>query len=910
MSIAASKIRLKLSSNKLDRTLLYVLVADEKSTLHDNIFNIANYINNNSSKILDNYNDNIIKIYLVENNERTEIPLHNSVSMYLNQNDHIFCEFEDSSNDKSNSEDQQDFKRSKTENEKSSNEMDISTDQPDVVILDQPRTKTLELFYQTLSNARQGRLPKKLLVNDSMSLLDLKKQLAKEMNEIITTSIGGYEEMNIENNTHTCRLHIEIPKGTMQIEISEVEKLSCIKCLISDMTEGDIEERNILDFVLNGIKLDTTETIKNIAKIQQAQGGTIQIFGGKNCFGCENLERFEIRINGEGALNNFFVDASVEIDNSSLKHILTTLKTQTVRDLKILIGVKYLEKFVDLPFDWSSLVIKSQGKVLDDDANLLKSGLFEMSEIVVSSSWFESIKMRQLLIVPDKNVRGSVQFKPFELTIHEKFTISMIRKIIAKVTNFPSAEIILTGVRDVYHDDSVEVGSVEKLVLKSVSSLNVKSTNSDNEIRSKVLNISLENYFLHSTPLTDHMSLAEWGIESGSTIYPLVYIGEYNDYDTHQSDSFKADAAWRSFTSTTIASDLHASAFLSSLKVFIQYLRKNKYARYYVISKLKYFLVDFPPVLLALELLIRGTSDCLSFHKASIVQSIFIISRELCESSRLKMTDEQIGLNCRFVLNFLLPPVGHKILDNESNTEMELSFITITFGHCDNDAIDESKLILASPSMRDEAVIYFPNRSSTEFKMIKEMEEVVPSLRYDWAVIKSRSSPSNIFVLHSPINLQGTPPMLTMNGRGEIVVFTNESCGSKVLWSPLSGDDLNPSLSLPPGQVFEEKVNDDELETPTEVIVVCVDVSGSMSNPSDFQGDAIDLEYDSDDENWTWKTKDDAVEKKSSSKTDRTLDMEKLFERTSSRLRRNYNLLTLKSLAEKFTVEIVLRELG
>lgn len=267
------------------------------------------------------------------------------------------------------------------------------------------------------------------------------------MNEIITTTIEGYEEMDIET-TNTCRLQIEIPKGTMEIEISDIEKLSCIKSLISDMSKGGIEEKHILDFVCNGVKLDPNDIIKNIAKIQQAQGGTIQIFGGKNCFSCDNLERFEIRVNGEGALKHFLVDASVEIDNSSLKHIITTLKSQTVLDLKTMIGKKYLEKYAVLPFDWSNLVLQFEGKVLDDGADLLKSMLFEMSEIVVSSSLFESIKMRKLLIVPDRNVAKSMQFKEFELTVHDKFTISMIRKIIAKITNFPDFILNYTALYD------------------------------------------------------------------------------------------------------------------------------------------------------------------------------------------------------------------------------------------------------------------------------------------------------------------------------------------------------------------------------------------------------------------------------------------------------------------------------
>lgn len=157
------KLRLKISSNKLDRAVVYVLVCDEKSTLNNNISNIANYINNISN--IANYSDNIVKVYLVVNNDRAEIPLHNVLSDYLNPDDHIFCEFEDINNDKQdNNNDKQDLKRRKTvdensnnenssneksSNEKSSNEMDLSTDHESVVMFDQPRTKTIEIFYQT-----------------------------------------------------------------------------------------------------------------------------------------------------------------------------------------------------------------------------------------------------------------------------------------------------------------------------------------------------------------------------------------------------------------------------------------------------------------------------------------------------------------------------------------------------------------------------------------------------------------------------------------------------------------------------------------------------------------------------------------------------------------------------------------
>jgi hypothetical protein len=362
--MASLKIRLKLSSNQLDRTLLYVLIADDNSTIYDNISNITNYINNNSNKSL--HNDNIKKIFLVENNEKIEIPLDNKVAEYLNQNDHIFCEFDDITDDKSSREDLQDFKRSKNEEKTIRNENEM-----DVVVVDQPKRtkKFLELYYQTLPDARLGKLPKKLSVNDSMTLLDLKKILAKEMNETITTTIGN-DEMDVDTIIDKCRLRLEIPKGIMEIEISEDAKLCALKSLISDMTEGDIDENNIYNFILNGVKLDSGDIIKNIA-LQQAQSGNpIQIFGGKNCFSCENFERFEILVSGEGVLNQFLLDASVEIDNSSLKHIVGHLQSQTVGDLKLLIGDKYLKKFVDSNFDWpENLVLSFEHK---KHVNILK----------------------------------------------------------------------------------------------------------------------------------------------------------------------------------------------------------------------------------------------------------------------------------------------------------------------------------------------------------------------------------------------------------------------------------------------------------------------------------------------------------------------------------------------------------
>lgn len=565
----------------------------------------------------------------------------------------------------------------------------------------------------------------------------------------------------------------------------------------------------------------------------------------------------------------------------------------------MLIGQKYLKSFVDPSLDWKNLIISYKGNTMDDNVQLASAGLSEHSLVTVSSPWFESIPVRTLLIVPDK-LKSSIQFKEFEIVVNAKYSFALIKTIVAKVTNFRRDDFMLTA-RDVLFDDHIEVGDTKKLVLKTLSK---RFSSKKNDAKSRVINISLAHYFLNSTPLTDHRSISDWGIKNRCEIYVLVYHDNYNNFDSDcNSSPFNVSDPMRSFTNNGIASDKHVSAFLSSLKVWVNYLRKDKYARYYVLSKLKYYLVDFPPVLLAMELLVRGIGTLPSFGCAAISQAIFIIGSELTQSSRMKLTSEQIGINTRFFLNFLLPPVvkDANYLNAADNVDdMELSFLTIEFGSNSCDVIDESALILASPSLTDEALVYIPLSGSNT--MIIEDILLSPSLNFDWALIKTRSSPKNIFVLQSPADLKGVPPILTMNHLSQMVVYTQESCGNKTLWSPLTGDDENPSLRVPAGFSFDEKLEEQELDPCSEAIIVCIDVSNSMGKASDFSDDGV-IDYDSDDENWSWsKSKDDTKQKSNE-------DMEKLFEKMSRKILSCYSKKLLKDLADKYTVELVMREI-
>lgn len=433
-------------------------------------------------------------------------------------------------------------------------------------------------------------------------------------------------------------------------------------------------------------------------------------------------------------------------------------------------------------------------------------------------------------MVPDK-LKSSIQFKEFEIVVNAKYSFALIKTIVAKVTNFRRDDFMLTA-RDVLFDDHIEVGDTKKLVLKTLSK---RFSSKKNDAKSRVINISLAHYFLNSTPLTDHRSISDWGIKNRCEIYVLVYHDNYNNFDSDcNSSPFNVSDPMRSFTNNGIASDKHVSAFLSSLKVWVNYLRKDKYARYYVLNKLKYYLVDFPPVLLAKEMLVRGIGTLPSFGCAAISQAIFIIGSELTQSSRMKLTSEQIGINTRFFLNFLLPPVvkDANYLNAADNVDdMELSFLTIEFGSNNCDVIDESALILASPSLTDEALVYIPSSGSNT--MIIEDIILSPSLNFDWALIKTRSSPKNIFVLQSPADLKGVPPILTMNHLSQMVVYTQESCGNKTLWSPLTGDDENPSLRVPAGFSFDEKLEEQEFDPCSEAIIVCIDVLNSMGKASD-----------------------------------------------------------------------------
>ena len=910
-------LRLKLSSNKLDRTLVFVLTFNEGSTIKDNLQSISNYINqyNQTSDIFDEtLQENVTKIYLIENNDKTFIPLNNAIDDYLNANDHIYCEFESNTSTSFNQQDLSN-KRNKSNREESNNndqKMDLSND--DVAAQTEENVKEssmIEIMYQTLPDARLGKPPKSLKVNSNWSLLQLKKQLASELNENITTEIdhGNDEEaMDTDQISNISKLRLEIPTGVINIEINGDETLNFLKNIISEMFSGDnkINEHDILNFLLNGVKLDCNETLKKIEAMQRSNGGNIQVFGKRNCFSCESFEQFEIKVKGDGPiLQQLLIDASVEIDNASLKHIFN-LKAQTVVDLKMLIGQKYLKSFVDPSYDWKNLIISYKGNAMDDNVILASAGLSEHSLVTVSSSWFESISVRTLLIVPDKQ-KSSIQFKDFKIVVNAKYTFALIKTIIAKVTNFRREDFVLSG-RDVLFDDQIEVGDTDKLILKTLSK-RFSSKKNSTSTKTRVINISLAHYMLNSTPLTDHRSISDWGIKNGCEIYVLVYHDNYNNFDSDcNSSPFNVSDPMRSFTTNSVASDKHVSAFLSSLKVWVSYLRKDKYARYYVLNKLKYYLVDFPPVLLAMELLVRGIGTLPSFGCAAISQAIFIIGSELTQSSRMKLTSEQIGINTRFFLNFLLPPVvkDTNYLNADNVDDMELSFLTIEFGSNSCDVIDESALILASPSLTDEALVYIPYQSSgssgSNTMIIQEEIIVSPSLNFDWALIKTRSSPKNIFVLQSPADLKGIPPILTMNIKSEMVVFTQESCGAKILWSPLTGDDENPTLRVPAGFSFDEKLDEQEFEECSEAIIVCIDVSNSMGQASDFSDDGI-IDYDSDDENWSWsKSKDDTKQKSNE-------DMEKLFEKMSKKLLSCYSKKLLKDLADKYTVEMVMREI-
>jgi len=908
-----SKLRLKLSSNKLDRALVFVLRFNEGSTIKDNVQSIITYINqyNNQteSDIFDETLQENVKILLIENNDKTFIPLDNTIDDYLNANDHIYCEFESNTSTSFN---QQDLSNKKNKIESSNNDqkMDLSNDNVDNSIVAQieESSSTIEIVYQTLPAARLGQPPKSLKVNSNWSLLQLKKLLADELNETITTEIdhvNDEEAMDTDQISTVSKIRLEIPTGVINIEINGDETLIWLKSVISEMFSGDnkINEYDIFNFLLNGVKLDCNATIKKIEAIQTSHGGNIQVFGKGNCYSCERFEQFEIKVKGDGPiLQQLLIDASVEIDNSSLKHIINTLKSQTVADLKILIGQKYLKSFVDPSYDWKNLILSYKGNIMDDNVILASAGLSEHSLVTVSSPWFESISVRSLLIVPDK-LKSSIQFKNFEIVVNAKYSLALIKTIIAKVTNFRREDFLLIGLKDVFFDDNIEIGDTDKLILKTLSK---RFSSKKNGTKSRVINISLAHYFLNSTPLTDHRPIADWGIKTGSKIYVLVYHDNYNNFASDcNSSPFSVSDPMRSFTNGSLASDKHVSAFLSSLKVWISYLRKDKYARYYVLNKLKYYLVDFPPVLLAIELLVRGIGTLPSFGCAAIAQAIFIIGNELTQSSRLKMTSEQIGINTRFFLNFLLPPVvkDTNYLNATNNfDDMELSFLTIEFGSNNCDVIDESALILASPSLTDEALVYIPYQSSGSNTIMQE-DILSPSLHFDWALIKTRSSPKNIFVLQSPANLKGVPPILTMNAKSEMVVYTQESCGSKTLWSPLTGEDDNPSLTVPAGFSFDEKLEEQEFDPCSEAIVVCIDVSNSMGKPSDFTDDGT-IDYDSDDDHWTWsKSKDDTKQKSSE-------DMEKLFEKMSKKLLSCYSKKLLKDLADKYTVELVLRELA
>jgi len=189
-----SKLRLKLSSNKLDRALVFVLRFNEGSTIKDNVQSIITYINqyNNQteSDIFDETLQENVKILLIENNDKTFIPLDNTIDDYLNANDHIYCEFESNTSTSFN---QQDLSNKKNKIESSNNDqkMDVSNDNVDNSIVAQieESSSTIEIVYQTLPAARLGQPPKSLKVNSNWSLLQLKKLLADELNETITTEI-------------------------------------------------------------------------------------------------------------------------------------------------------------------------------------------------------------------------------------------------------------------------------------------------------------------------------------------------------------------------------------------------------------------------------------------------------------------------------------------------------------------------------------------------------------------------------------------------------------------------------------------------------------------------------------------------------------------------------------------------
>lgn len=388
------KLRLKLSSNKLDRTLVFVLTFNEGTTIKDNLVSITNYINQYNQTSDETLQENVTKIYLIENNDKTFIPLNNTIDDYLNANDHIYCEFESNASTSFN---QQDLSNKRNKIESSNNndqKMDLSNDNVDDSIVAQTEesvkeSSIIEILYQTLPDARLGKPPKSLKVNSNWSLLQLKKQLAIELNENITTEIdhdNNEEAMDTDQISNVSRIRLEIPTGVINIEVNGDETLIFLKNIISEMFSGDnkINEHDILNFLLNGVKLDCNETLKKIEAIQRSNGGAIQVFGKKHCFCCESFEQFEIKLKGDGPiLQQLLIDASVEIDNSSLKHIINSLKSQTVADLKMLIGQKYLKSFVDPSFDWKSLIISYKGNTMDDNVQLASAGLSEHSLVTV-----------------------------------------------------------------------------------------------------------------------------------------------------------------------------------------------------------------------------------------------------------------------------------------------------------------------------------------------------------------------------------------------------------------------------------------------------------------------------------------------------------------------------------------------
>jgi hypothetical protein len=574
---------------------------------------------------------------------------------------------------------------------------------------------SLTINYQTLHNSlSEVPLLRKVVIDNTANLLDLKRAIAKDISLDFTPDISQKYFLGGSSTEQKLSMILDTD-DEIEMTVPPCQNLDAlIYLIVSKKSSNGVEsiesekstavapiKPEVHYLILGGRHFKPSDKSLSIRDILIAQAASISIHKpngsplevyGPGFLSIDGLSTWHVTLIGKGEevedriLSNS-EEGVIELDNWLIPGSISF--EETVGDLKLRILRDILTIHSNKSSSSSSnggvkpnLELESDGHVLQDDLQSLRtSGVKCMSIITVSSKDIEeevgnSPDSKNVAVCKD-GVNLFVKYMPED-------TVLKFKHAVARVTSIPVVDQALSlykqeNSRGISNDAlrmsqcGLHAGSLIVILDKS----KIKSGGlllESEKIRREVLSISFATHAAHSTAESDMLPLSTWNIGNNSLVYVTVYHSEslypsLSSRYTSSSDRFKISPSWESWDITTGATSKsvdgsHSSSvlnldstrkegmstFLSCLFCFTKYLSTNKVVLVRILALLRILLIDFPPIVLSFRYLCMGL-DVADSEKASISQACFCLMREMLPKNIPK---NKVFEHTRIFFTFLL----------------------------------------------------------------------------------------------------------------------------------------------------------------------------------------------------------------------------------------------------------------